>query len=127
LGQLSIFILPASFLTVKLTPSNQQKYVGGAGGLALGFIVGSVPGAALGAAGGAKLGMIRDAKGKSVFEVFRKSMLNLPESLTRLVDLVQNFALNQLAEELGGAQKAQLLQSLAAKLFGMVNDGARGP
>lgn len=46
------------------------KWVGGASGSALGFIVGNVPGALAGAFAGSQLGRIRDAKGKSVAEVF---------------------------------------------------------
>lgn len=46
------------------------KWVGGASGTALGFIVGNVPGALAGAVTGSYLGRIRDAKGKSVGEVF---------------------------------------------------------
>ncbi|SPO46735.1 uncharacterized protein PSANT_04421 [Moesziomyces antarcticus] len=46
------------------------KYVGGASGTALGFIVGNIPGALAGAFAGSQLGRIRDAKGKSVAEVF---------------------------------------------------------
>ncbi|SPO28766.1 uncharacterized protein UTRI_04644 [Ustilago trichophora] len=46
------------------------KWVGGASGTALGFIVGNIPGALAGAFAGSQLGRIRDAKGKSVAEVF---------------------------------------------------------
>lgn len=38
--------------------------------MALGFVVGNVPGALAGAFAGNRLGAIRDAKGKSVGEVF---------------------------------------------------------
>jgi curved DNA-binding protein CbpA len=48
--------------------------VGGVSGGAMGFIVGNVPGALAGAVAGNRLGAIRDAKGKSVYEVF----LDLP-------------------------------------------------
>lgn len=44
--------------------------VGGAGGVALGFVCGNVPGALAGGFAGNRLGAIRDAKGKSVGEVF---------------------------------------------------------
>ncbi|KAI9023327.1 DnaJ-domain-containing protein [Hyaloraphidium curvatum] len=44
--------------------------LGAMSGAILGFIVGSVPGALAGGAAGGYLGQIRDAKGKSVAEVF---------------------------------------------------------
>jgi len=44
--------------------------VGGLSGGALGFIVANVPGALAGAVAGNRLGAVRDAKGKSVYEVF---------------------------------------------------------
>ncbi|KAL0633532.1 hypothetical protein Q9L58_007564 [Maublancomyces gigas] len=50
--------------------------VGGLSGGALGFIVGNVPGLLAGAVAGNRLGSVRDAKGKSVFEVFQE----LPQS-----------------------------------------------
>lgn len=46
------------------------SWVGGASGAALGFIVGNMPGAVAGAVAGNRLGAVRDAKGKSVAEVF---------------------------------------------------------
>ncbi|KAJ5894389.1 hypothetical protein N7495_006080 [Penicillium taxi] len=49
--------------------------VGGMSGGALGFIVGNFPGAVAGAVAGNRLGAVRDAKGKSVYEVF----LDLPQ------------------------------------------------
>jgi hypothetical protein len=55
-------------------------------------IVGNLPGAAVGAFGGSKLGAVRDAKGKSVMQVF---------------------------STLGGDQKAEILKGLAAKVFSM--------
>jgi hypothetical protein len=44
--------------------------VGGAGGAALGYIVANVPGAVAGGFAGNRLGAIRDAKGRSVAQVF---------------------------------------------------------
>jgi len=64
--------------------------VGGVSGAALGYIFGNVPGAAVGAAAGSKAGGIRDAKGKSVYEVFGT---------------------------LDQGAKARLLSELAAKIF----------
>ena len=64
--------------------------VGGVSGGALGFIVGNVPGALAGAVAGNRLGAIRDAKGRSVYEVF----LDLPQQ-----------------------DRARLLSELAAKVF----------
>ncbi|KAJ5477226.1 hypothetical protein N7539_007370 [Penicillium diatomitis] len=64
--------------------------VGGVSGGALGFIVGNVPGALAGAVAGNRLGAVRDAKGKSVYEVF----LDLPQP-----------------------DRARLLSELAAKVF----------
>ena len=64
--------------------------VGGMSGGALGFIVGNVPGALAGAVAGNRLGAVRDAKGKSVYEVFG---------------------------ELPQADKAKLLSELATKVF----------
>ncbi|KAI5838926.1 DnaJ domain-containing protein [Morchella snyderi] len=50
--------------------------VGGLSGGALGFIVANVPGLVAGAVAGNRLGAVRDAKGKSVYEVFQE----LPQS-----------------------------------------------
>ncbi|KAI5811473.1 dnaJ chaperone-like protein [Peziza echinospora] len=46
--------------------------LGGISGAALGFIVGNVPGALAGAVAGNRLGAVRDAKGKSVYDVFQQ-------------------------------------------------------
>ncbi|PYI23355.1 DnaJ chaperone [Aspergillus japonicus CBS 114.51] len=64
--------------------------VGGISGGALGFIIGNAPGALAGAVAGNRLGAVRDAKGKSVYEVF----LELPQT-----------------------DRARLLSELAAKVF----------
>ncbi|PWZ03718.1 DnaJ-domain-containing protein [Testicularia cyperi] len=65
------------------------KWVGGASGTALGFIVGNVPGALAGAVAGSQLGRIRDAKGKSVAEVFMGlGAGQRAEVLTRLLQRV---------------------------------------
>ncbi|OOF96972.1 hypothetical protein ASPCADRAFT_205723 [Aspergillus carbonarius ITEM 5010] len=64
--------------------------VGGISGGALGFIVANAPGALAGAVAGNRLGAVRDAKGKSVYDVF----LQLPRS-----------------------DRARLLSELAAKVF----------
>ncbi|KAH8693537.1 putative DnaJ chaperone [Talaromyces proteolyticus] len=64
--------------------------VGAISGGALGFIVANVPGALAGAVAGNRLGAVRDAKGKSVYDVF----LELPQS-----------------------DRARLLSELAAKVF----------
>ncbi|PYH40059.1 putative DnaJ chaperone (Caj1) [Aspergillus saccharolyticus JOP 1030-1] len=64
--------------------------VGGVSGGALGFIIGNAPGALAGAVAGNRLGAVRDAKGKSVYEVF----LELPQT-----------------------DRARLLSELAAKVF----------
>lgn len=64
--------------------------VGGLSGGAMGFIVANFTGAVAGAVAGNRLGAIRDAKGKSVYEVFR---------------------------ELPQGDKARLLSELAAKVF----------
>lgn len=57
-------------------PGNSGGYLygimGGVSGAALGFIVGSVPGMLAGAVAGNRLGAVRDAKGKSVYEVFQQ-------------------------------------------------------
>lgn len=45
--------------------------VGGLSGAALGFIVANLAGAVAGAVAGNRLGAVRDAKGKSVYEVFQ--------------------------------------------------------
>ncbi|KAL2864572.1 putative DnaJ chaperone (Caj1) [Aspergillus lucknowensis] len=64
--------------------------VGGVSGGALGFIVANAPGAIAGAVAGNRLGAVRDARGKSVYEVF----LELPVN-----------------------DRARLLSQLAAKVF----------
>lgn len=66
------------------------SFVGGLSGAAMGFIVANFPGAVAGGVAGNRLGAVRDAKGKSVYAVFQE----LPQS-----------------------EKAQLLSSLAAKVF----------
>jgi len=70
--------------------------VGGLSGGAMGFIVANFPGMVAGAVAGNRLGAVRDAKGKSVYEVFR---------------------------ELPQADKARLLSDLAAKVFANVVSG----
>ncbi|KAL4930609.1 phosphomannomutase SEC53 [Aspergillus undulatus] len=70
--------------------SHFWSIVGGASGGALGFIVANAPGAIAGAVAGNRLGAVRDARGKSVYEVF----LELPANT-----------------------RAQLLSQLAAKVF----------
>ncbi|WOO76706.1 putative J domain-containing protein3 [Vanrija pseudolonga] len=67
------------------------SWVGGAAGAALGYIVANIPGAVAGGFAGNRIGAIRDAKGKSVAEVFAR----LPSS-----------------------QKAQILKALAFKVLG---------
>jgi len=64
--------------------------IGGISGGALGFIVANAPGALAGAVAGNRLGAVRDAKGKSVYDVF----LQLPQT-----------------------DRARLLSELAAKVF----------
>ncbi|CAD6888349.1 unnamed protein product [Tilletia controversa] len=71
------------------------KWVGSASGAAMGFICGNIPGAIGGAVLGNRLGAIRDAKGKSVAEVF----VNLSSS-----------------------QKAEILKALAAKVLGSMDN-----
>ncbi|KAF6767273.1 DnaJ [Kalmanozyma brasiliensis GHG001] len=67
------------------------KFVGGASGTALGFIVGNIPGALAGAFAGSQLGRIRDAKGKSVAEVFMGlGSAQRAEVLTNLLQRVLN-------------------------------------
>lgn len=67
------------------------KWVGGASGTALGFIVGNIPGALAGAFAGSQLGRIRDAKGKSVAEVFMSlGSAQRAEVLTNLLQRVLN-------------------------------------
>ena len=67
--------------------------IGGLSGAALGFIVANFPGMVAGAVAGNRLGSIRDARGKSVYEVYQA----LPQS-----------------------EKARLLSQLAAKVFSHV-------
>ncbi|KAL5333754.1 DnaJ domain-containing protein [Aspergillus crustosus] len=70
--------------------SHFWSIIGGASGGALGFIVGNAPGAIAGAVAGNRLGSVRDARGRSVYEVF----LELPVN-----------------------DRARLLSQLAAKVF----------
>lgn len=51
--------------------------VGGLSGGALGFIVANFPGMLAGAVAGNRLGAVRDAKGKSVYEVYSVRVLSL--------------------------------------------------
>jgi len=66
-------------------------WLGAGAGATIGFIIGNIPGAAIGGYGGSRLGAVRDAKGKAVYQVF---------------------------QDLGGAQKAEILRSLAMKVLG---------
>ncbi|KAH8726329.1 DnaJ domain-containing protein [Phaeosphaeriaceae sp. PMI808] len=76
------------------TPTGKfWSIVGGLSGGAMGFIVANFPGMLAGAVAGNRLGSVRDAKGKSVYEVFR---------------------------ELPQADKARMLSDLAAKVFANV-------
>lgn len=63
---------------------------GGASGAVLGFIIANFPGLMAGAVAGNRLGAVRDARGKSVYQVF---------------------------QELPQADRATLLTQLAAKIF----------
>lgn len=75
----------------RATPTGKfWSLVGGLSGGAMGFIVANFPGAIAGAVAGNRIGAIRDAKGKSVFQVF---------------------------QELPQGDKARLLSQLAAKVF----------
>ncbi|KAK6354253.1 hypothetical protein TWF730_008665 [Orbilia blumenaviensis] len=67
--------------------------MGGVSGAALGFIVANFPGMVAGAVAGNRLGAVRDAKGKSVYDVFQE----LPQS-----------------------EKAKLLSDLAMKVLSHV-------
>lgn len=67
---------------------------GAVAGAVLGFIIFNIPGALIGAVAGYKLGMIRDTRGKAVYEVF---------------------------EELPHSEKAKLLSSMAAKVMGQIS------
>ncbi|GAA5957458.1 hypothetical protein JCM3765_001149 [Sporobolomyces pararoseus] len=67
-------------------------WTGAVAGAALGFIAGNIAGATIGGFAGSRLGKIRDAKGKAVYQVFT---------------------------ELGADQKAEILKALAMKVFGM--------
>jgi len=66
-------------------------WTGAVAGAALGFIVGNVAGAAVGGFSGSRLGAVRDAKGKAVYQVF--------------IDLT-------------GEQRAEILRNLAFKVLG---------
>jgi len=66
-------------------------WLGTASGAGIGFIMANIPGALIGGAAGNRLGAIRDAKGKSVGQVFL---------------------------QLGGNQKAEILRLLAIKVLG---------
>lgn len=62
-------------LTTRLAPEVAHvrpwwSWMGGASGAALGYIVANIPGAVAGGFAGNRLGAIRDAKGKSVAQVF---------------------------------------------------------
>lgn len=73
--------------------------VGGLSGGALGFIIANFPGAMAGAVAGNRLGAVRDAKGKSVYEVFQ----HLPQE-----------------------DRARLLSQLAARVFQSTMGGMSG-
>lgn len=73
--------------------------VGGLSGGALGFIIANFPGAMAGAVAGNRLGAVRDAKGKSVYEVFQQ----LPQQ-----------------------DRARMLSQLAARVFQSTMGGMSG-
>ena len=73
-------------------------WVGSASGAGLGFIMGNIPGLIGGALLGNRMGAIRDAKGKSVVEVFVK---------------------------LGAKEKADILRALAMKVLGSMGNTSR--
>ncbi|KAK4057643.1 hypothetical protein OIO90_001290 [Microbotryomycetes sp. JL221] len=93
-------------------------WLGAASGAALGFIAGNIPGAAVGGFAGSRLGAVRDAKGKAVYQVFKASspFFVLPLCFSF-------FSTRQLTrspiQDLGADQKAEVLKGLAAKVFGM--------
>lgn len=65
----------------------RQTWMGAAAGAAIGFIAGNLPGAAIGGYGGSRLGAVRDAKGKAVYEVFKvRSTPLLPNVCERSAD-----------------------------------------
>lgn len=66
--------------------------IGGVSGAALGFIVANFPGMLAGAVAGNRLGAVRDAKGKSVYEVFQE----LPQS--EKARLLSDLAMKVLAQ-----------------------------
>lgn len=70
--------------------------VGGLSGAAMGFIVANFPGMVAGAVAGNRLGAVRDAKGKSVYEVY---------------------------QSLDQTTRMQLLSKLAAKVFAQAVSG----
>lgn len=70
--------------------------VGGLSGGAMGFIIANFPGAVAGAVAGNRLGAVRDARGKSVYQVF---------------------------QELPAEDKRKLLSELAAKVFAQAVTG----
>jgi len=81
----------------RTTPTKRfWSIIGGLSGGALGFIVANVPGALAGAVAGNRLGAIRDAKGKSVYEVF----LELPQD--DRARLLSELAVKVLRGSLGG-------------------------
>ncbi|CAD6569691.1 MAG: hypothetical protein TREMPRED_005421 [Tremellales sp. Tagirdzhanova-0007] len=67
------------------------SWVGGGAGATIGYIVANIPGAVAGGFAGNRLGAVRDAKGKSVAQVFG---------------------------QLQGSQKAEILRALAFKVLG---------
>ncbi|EJU01859.1 DnaJ-domain-containing protein [Dacryopinax primogenitus] len=82
----------ADLLTPEIAPHLPYwTWLGSLSGAGLGYIIGNVPGLMLGAYAGNRLGKVRDAKGKSVAEVF----VALP-----------------------GARKAEILKVLAMKILG---------
>jgi len=77
------------------TKTTKWKYVGAASGGALGFIVGNLPGLAIGSFAGNRLGAVRDAKGKSVYEVFTSLESNQKTLIIKALALkVLGFALS---------------------------------
>lgn len=80
--------------------------VGGLSGGAMGFIVANFPGAIAGAVAGNRLGAIRDAKGKSVYQGMSNHNI-LPYNADRCA----------VFQELPQGDKARLLSQLAAKIL----------
>lgn len=92
-----------AILTIRLAPEVAHvrpwwSYLGGASGATLGYIVANIPGAVAGGFAGNRLGAVRDAKGKSVAQVFSGMESSKKAEVSRFSEPVRYVAERRFCE-----------------------------